>query len=779
MQPRLARRVRTASADQRLPHPVRRGEEKLAAGLRKRADVFLAFDPGLNQLLVAVGVMVGVAVTVVLVYAFVHVTHAMWIEPPRGVRLSPSDVAALDAQHHGVTLLAMLIGGLVGMLSAFTVTDTSPGQLAVTMALAPFPVLATMALAIAVEGHRTAGIAVMAIVIGIGTWLPKLGPWIGARAFFFGQLLFVGYLTGFLSQGAITDDELGWIAAILWCSAAVNLVLKMLIFVPLSRGALRRTIRAFFARSRGVIVSAAQMFESASERGRNRTRQRLRRRLIRVNEVALISDALLGDHAEIAHEVHARLFETEVTVQNIGRMAEALSTADLPPDLHGAIGACLRQIRDDGERFDDAAVASLVRQGVDRAGTIGQLQSGRVIRLAAAIVDWRQALQRWHAEPTEGSVPAVLFESPVTLIFGNLPGSSHASSTAAAPEGSIRARLRLDSRAQTGIRIAVAVAVASAFGSILSERRFYWAVIAVFVAFVGANTSGEQVAKAVNRVLGTVVGILLGSLLAHAVGHSTWSLAVIVLALGFGVYFIRVSYVLMVIGVTVMVSELYEQLGEFSNHLLLLRLEETTIGAVVAALAALLVFPVHTRQAARVAARDYYARLGELLSDLVEHLDTAGPAESSLTTATRGLDHANQQLLATARPLSRSPFRRDEVAHNLLLFQWAAHHARNVAAGVERHVFLPAPARTAAIDALNAQREMVLQLEQHRAGLASSSEAGAPALTDKLRQNDDMLPAALWGAAHSDEWFLLRHIARLGETLAELGDNLRSEEESP
>ncbi|HXO85429.1 MAG TPA: FUSC family protein, partial [Gemmatimonadales bacterium] len=100
-----------------------------------------------------------------------------------------------------------------------------------------------------------------------------------------------------------------------------------------------------------------------------------------------------------------------------------------------------------------------------------------------------------------------------------------------------------------GIRIAVAVAVASAFGSILSERRFYWAVIAVFVAFVGANTSGEQVTKAVNRVTGTIVGILLGSLLAHAIGHSTWSLAVIVLALGFGIYFIRVSYALMVIGV--------------------------------------------------------------------------------------------------------------------------------------------------------------------------------------------------------------------------------------
>lgn len=297
-------------------------------------------------------------------------------------------------------------------------------------------------------------------------------------------------------------------------------------------------------------------------------------------------------------------------------------------------------------------------------------------------------------------------------------------------------------------------------------------MIAVFIAFMGANTTGEQVTKAVNRVLGTIVGILIGSLLAHAIGDSTWSLAVIVLALGIGVHFIRVSYALMVIGVTIMVSQLYVQLGEFSNQLLVLRLEETTIGAVVAALAALLILPVRTRQAARVAARDYYERLAELLSGLADQLDT-GRSALSLTTATRGLDHANQQLLTTARPLSRSPFRRNDVEHNLLLFGLAAYHARNVAAGVQRGVVLAAPARTAAIDALNVQRALVVLLEQHLGHLINGRAAGdAASLTDKLRPAGDNLPASPGSASGSDERFLLRHIARLDETLAELGENL-------
>jgi transposase len=55
-----------------------------------------------------------------------------------------SELSALDAQHHGETLLAMLVGGLFGLLSAFTVVETSPRQLAATMVLAPIPMLAAM-----------------------------------------------------------------------------------------------------------------------------------------------------------------------------------------------------------------------------------------------------------------------------------------------------------------------------------------------------------------------------------------------------------------------------------------------------------------------------------------------------------------------------------------------------------------------------------------------------------------------------------------------------------
>jgi hypothetical protein len=738
--------------------------------------MFLGFDPGFNQAIIAVGVMVGISVSIACVYLFAQVTHAMWIEAPAGVTLTAAMAAQLHLQHHGATLLAMLMGGLVGMLAAFTVVDTKPRDLAITMTAAPIPMLATMALSIELVHERTIGIAVMAVVMGIGVWMPRLTGVIGGRAFFLGMLLFVGYLFGFLSNGAVKESQLGWIAAILWFSTAVNFLLKLLIFAPLTYGALKRTTRAFFARARGVIAAAADLYPAGSTRARARTRRRLRRRLVGLNEAALIIDGLLGNHPEVAHETHERLFDTEVTVHNIGRLADALSEADLPDDLRWAIGASLAEVRDARDQLAGEHVATLMRASTGPATRLSTPEAGRVTRLAAALIDWPLVLERWRLGLTLGAadVPDLPFESPVTLIFGNLPGSSLVSRTAAKPAGSRRARLGLDSFAQTGVRIAVAVAVAGAIGSIVSQRRFYWAVIAVFIAFVGANTSGEQVTKAFNRVVGTVIGILLGSLLARAVGVTTWSAVVIVVSISLGVYFMRVSYALMVIGLTVMVSQLYVQLGEYSNSLLALRLEETTIGAVVAALAALLVFPVRTHHAVLVAARDYFATLRELLDGVAERLRTGRAGPTALTTATRGLDHAAQQLMWTARPLARGPFRRDDVEHNLFLFEQTSYHATNVAAGAQRAVELAPAARAAAIDSLSAQADLAGALERHlqAGGSRNADAASTAALADELRRRCDALPAALDNSPRGDERLLLRHVVRLDETLAELGDNL-------
>ena len=119
----------------------------------------------------------------------------------------------------------------------------------------------------------------------------------------------------------------------------------------------------------------------------------------------------------------------------------------------------------------------------------------------------------------------------------------------------------------------MAAVIAISVGDAVNGQRFYWGLLAVFLAFMATTNSGEQIRKALFRAGGTAVGIVLGDLVVHVTGGSTAVvIAIVLVALFFGIYLIRINYMFMVIGITITMSQLYRQLGEFSWHLLLLRL---------------------------------------------------------------------------------------------------------------------------------------------------------------------------------------------------------------
>ena len=91
--------------------------------------------------------------------------------------------------------------------------------------------------------------------------------------------------------------------------------------------------------------------------------------------------------------------------------------------LQQAIAGSLADIRGEGSRLGPASLAALVAwSGSGAVAKIGALNAGRVARFATALVDWRLALARWDSELVPASQEAP-FESPVTLMFGNLPDS--------------------------------------------------------------------------------------------------------------------------------------------------------------------------------------------------------------------------------------------------------------------------------------------------------------------------------------------------------------------
>jgi uncharacterized membrane protein YccC len=114
----------------------------------------------------------------------------------------------------------------------------------------------------------------------------------------------------------------------------------------------------------------------------------------------------------------------------------------------------------------------------------------------------------------------------------------------------------------------------------------------------------------------------------------------------------------MAIAITVVLSQLYQELYEFSYSLLLFRLAETALGAAIAILVVAFVFPLRTRRVLRVAFRNHVRAIATLVDHASEVLTTAGPTRGGerLRGDTRAVDACYQTLLATAEPISRGVF---------------------------------------------------------------------------------------------------------------------------
>lgn len=695
----------TASAAQLQPDdaPGRDGRHRY---VQNWIDRLAGSDPGLNRLRMASQAVIAIGLALLAEYWFVHLTHALQVDT-HGAALPKAQAALIHAQHHGLLIVAMLLGAIVAMISSFGANDPVPRTQLVTLVLVPIPMLAAMALGLSIASHRVLALGSLAVILAVGTYLRRFGP----RGFLAGMLLFMGDFFGFFLHGEVHVRDLGWLAAEVGVGTLVAIVVSFTVFYPHRRRALGRAQRSFAARARRVARVALEVFDDAaaptagSRPARDpRAIRRLHRELVRLNEAALMIDAQLADPAALSADssariLHQRLFDIELALTNLVRFSESLAYLDLSTTRRAAVRDALTAVRYGNlERAELAARALLDLLETDEpqpaapspearnATVLAQRFASSVIGYAEAGREWLEAGNRATSEETEEAfVPASL------LFAGWLPGSAMVSAQASMERGPARAdKLKLAPYTRTSIQMLVAVSGAIALGDVLNGRRFYWAVIAAFITFMGANNAGEQIRKAALRVAGTVVGIMLGSALVHVIGDDTaWSLVAILAALFAGLYLMRISYAFMVTGITIMVSQMYVQLDEFSNHLLVLRLEETALGAGVAILTVLVVLPLRTRHASSVAVREYVSALQELVRRADERLDDSA-ARPSLRDEARAVDSAHQSLVTTVKPLQRSPFGAvdDDIAGLLHVASASRHYARDLVTDLSRCVQL-------------------------------------------------------------------------------------------
>jgi hypothetical protein len=221
----------------------------------------------------------------------------------------------------------------------------------------------------------------------------------------------------------------------------------------------------------------------------------------------------------------------------------------------------------------------------------------------------------------------------------------------------------------------------------------------------------------------------------------------------------RVNYTFMVIGITVMVAQLYVELDEFSDSLLLLRLEETAIGAAVAMATVMLVLPLRTGRVARVAARQHLDALADLINrSLDRFLDPVSSSGSDLElrAAARRLDLAYQALVATVWPLRTPLLGRlaDRIAGFMQMATAARYYARNLILDASsRHDDIGAGARAELIQARGQLTDSVTVVT------TALYPAGSQASQNAQHENGHGLQAAAGAAHYVRSASLFAHVA--------------------
>jgi uncharacterized membrane protein YccC len=635
-------------------------DNSLRAVGRRWVDRLLGSDPGLNRLRSAGLSVVSIGLIMLVEVLFVRLTGALQITGGRS--LSTAQAAAVAAANHEYLVVMMLLGAMVGMISSF-VSDAKPKGQLVTMLLLPVPMVGAIALGLELGHERLLSLTLLIVITTVGTYLRRFGP----RGMLTGILLFLGFFLGFFLHEAVSVHDLGWFAAAIGLGLAVAIGVRFILFSPKQAKALQRTQGSFIARAQKVTSFALEVFDDPDHDPR--TAQRLESRLLRMNEAALMIDAQLGDPDAVEdgssrQQLHQRLFDLEMAVSNVARFSVALARMDVPEVQRAEVRLALLDIvqRNPGsaKRHAEHLDELLGRYDAPRSDTDpdGRLDvllhrfAGSIEALSDAVDDWLSL--GTAADAGEDFKPAV------ALFGGWLPGSAGVSSLASSESGEHPLdRVRLKPWTRLALQMGVALGLATVLGDLVSPSRYYWAVIAVFVTFMGANNSGEQIRKALFRISGTVIGIVVGSLVVDAVGHhARWSIVVILASLFLGFYLMRVNYTFFVIAITVVVSQLYQELNEFSNTLLLERLAETALGAAVTIIVVALVFPLRTRRVLRVAFRSHVRAIGALVDHAGAALSTEEPPrdQEELRNDARAVDASYQALVTTAQPLRRGAF---------------------------------------------------------------------------------------------------------------------------
>ncbi|MFE1956041.1 FUSC family protein [Streptomyces sp. NPDC059524] len=693
----------------------------------------------------------------------------------------------------GMSVTQMVVGAMTAMVSTFAIREKTVRGQAVTLALGLPVALVAISLG-AVLNHRVVAgdLFFIALIFGavysrrFGDRGTALGL-IGFQVYFVS--LFVGAGTGQL------PPLYGVLAIAFACSAAARFAL-----VPETPQRVLGRLREAFRARLGQLVTAQTRLLDAPPEELDDVLDDLRRHTARLHESALMIQGRLEDGTRdeaAAALVQRRVADAEVAAERLGMLLLNARSADradtltlhLPGAPVPATGRLLRR--------EDEATATLRRDlGALHLMVIRPTESNR----GTAVAQIRNRLLGYRDEERipPGATLAVqdvfrgIGEAARAVLGLRLaldgpqdesddsPATTRSREEFDAEDVSISVEKEVAEEAEeepSGLRrpttraafqVAVGSSLAIVGGEFLSTQRWYWAVLTCWVVFLNTASTGEIVVKGYRRLLGTVLGVVAGVGLAGAVGNHTWIAFGLVLLCVFAMFFTApLSYALMSFFVTAMLGLLYTLLNTYSVDVLVLRIEETALGAACGIVAAMLVLPVRTDSRTDEQLATVLERLGDVVAGAVEQL-SGGPAADLLDKA-RDLDTALDDLRASTQPLTHpiTPLRerRQTARYLVALLETSAYHARSLAATAE---LVPYSKRVGADPRLGrAARRIAHNIDVLVAHVTEADKSGrveSGASIAAMLETDGLgVPAA-----NTVTFRVLRHLQRLDEGITGL-----------
>ncbi|WP_410615267.1 FUSC family protein [Amycolatopsis sp. lyj-109] len=564
-------------------------------------------------------------------------------------------VVALLPAH--VPLTVTLVGAIAAMMTAFTVNDPTPGGQAVTLVLAFLTGAASITVASLGSGLAPLDSIVFVLLIFVAVYAQRFG----ARGTALGSIAFFLFFFPMFLQAHV--KQVPQLLMALGVGVLANAVVRFVLLRHNAAAEFLRVRRAFRARL-GAVVRATEAYLAVN--GSERTRKQLRSALARLHECVLLIEDAAPDvvDARAADRLRRRAIEVELAVGWLTITVQRTCSVELTAEVRDDLIARLARFRALMER--DPRELPLISE------------TGEYSRM---LVEGSRIDE--HAAPGDG----------VRKALAELALADDRAQRAATPEytedpleeddAEPAPKFAYDNRTRSAIQAVVGGGLAVLGGTLVSHQRWYWAVLTVFVVFIGASSAGATFVKGVRRLGGTLIGIVGGVLLAVGVGGNTAATLGLILVCVFGmVYTARVSQVVMAFFVTSMLGLLYSLLGTFSLEVLWIRVAETAVGAAAGILAAVVIVPVRTRA---VMLDDIAAVLDDL-EEFLEHTCglLAGEENVNIIELSRDLDRSVEQVRTTIEPLTHPvnlrSARRDYGWHVLTTLETIAFRARHVAA---------------------------------------------------------------------------------------------------